>query len=289
MNQAVYKSEEGRRQIEAAYRAHLDSPLGANLAKRTVETDQGSTFVIEKSEAGKPPLVLLHGSVSNSASWLGVIPLFAERFSVYCLDIPGEPGLSSQERLSLKSDSPARWLRGALDALGLEKAAFLGMSLGGWYALDFAITYPERAGALSLISAGGIGPEKPGFIFKAMFFLLLGKRGQRMLNKAIYHKVEMPEEILEYQALVSKHFRPVNEGLPRFSDEELKRLRMPLQYFGGDRDALLDAKASVERLSALLPQAEAHLLEDTGHAIIDKFGDAKEFLTKTWGFDGKQA
>ena len=287
MNQSVYKSEEGQRLIEAAYRVHLDSALGAALVKRTVETDRGSTFVLEKSGAGKPPLVLLHGSVSNSASWLGVIPFLAEHFSVYCLDIPGEPGLSSQERLSLRSESPALWLRGALDALGLEKAAFLGMSLGGWYALNFAITYPERAGALSLISTGGIGPERPGFIFKAMFFLLLGKRGQRMLNKAIYHKVEMPEEILEYQALVSKHFRPVNEGLPRFSDEELKTLRMPLQYFGGDRDALLDTKTSVERLSALLPHAEVHLLADTGHAIIDKFDAANEFLINTWGKSGK--
>ncbi|MEL7554571.1 MAG: alpha/beta hydrolase [bacterium] len=289
MNRAVYKSEEGRMLIEAAYRAHLDSPLGANLLKRSIETGMGSTFVVEESGVAKPPLVLLHGSVSNSASWLGVIPLFAERFSVYCLDIPGEPGLSSPERLSLRSESPALWLRGALDALGLDRVAFLGMSLGGWYALNFAVRYPERVGALSLISAGGIGSEKPGFIFKAMIFLLLGKRGQRMLNKAIYHKVEMPKEILEYQALVSRHFRPVNEGLPRFSDEELKALTMPLQYFGGDRDALLDTKTSVGRLAALLPRAEARLLEDTGHAIIDKFGAVNDFLLRAWGIDEKQA
>ena len=91
MSRSVYKSEEGRRLIEAAYRMHLDSALGAGLVQRRVETVQGSTFVLEKSGAGKPPLLLLHGSVSNSASWLGVIPLFAEHFSVYCLDIPGEP------------------------------------------------------------------------------------------------------------------------------------------------------------------------------------------------------
>ncbi|MDX9827587.1 MAG: alpha/beta hydrolase [Spirochaetia bacterium] len=289
MSRSVYKSEEGRRLIEAAYREHLNSTLGAGLVKRTVETDMGSTFVLEKSGAGKPPVLLLHGSVSNSASWLGIIPFFTERFSVYCLDIPGEPGLSSPKRFSLKSDSPALWLRGALDALGLEKAAFLGMSLGGWYALNFAVKYPERVGALSLISGGGIGPEKPGFIFKAMFYLLLGKKGQRLLNKAIYHKVEMPKEILEYQALVSRHFRPVNEGLPRFSDDEIRSLRMPLQYFGGAQDALLDAKTSVERLSALLPHAEAHLLEDTGHAIIDKFDAVYEFLIRAWGNGGKDA
>lgn len=57
MNRAVYKSEEGRMLIEAAYRAHLDSPLGANLLKRSIETGMGSTFVVEESGVAKPPEV----------------------------------------------------------------------------------------------------------------------------------------------------------------------------------------------------------------------------------------
>lgn len=228
--------------IERAYLAHLNSSMAAGLARKTVETPLGSTFVVEKSAPGKPPLVLLHGSVSNSASWLGVIPLFARTFSVYCLDIPGEPGLSTSERFPLSSDAPERWLRGALDALGLDRVAFVGMSLGGWYALNFAVHNPGRVSALSLISAGEMAPQKAGFMFKAVFFIMLGKHGQAMLNKAIYHKTIMPQEILEYQALVAKHFRPLGEPIPLFSDEELSRLTMPLQYFGGAKDALLNTR-----------------------------------------------
>ena len=281
MNSTVYKSEEGRKILERAYRVHLTSGPAAGLKQKTVATPLGETFVLEKSEPGKPPLVLLHGSVSNSASWLGVLPMYAKDFSVYCLDIPGEPGLSASKRFPLKSDSPEKWLKGALDALGLPKVSFLGMSLGGWYALNFAVRNPERVSALALISAGGIARQKLGFLFKALFFLLLGERGQDQLNKAIYHKVKIAKEILEYQALALKHFRPVTEPLPLFSDEELLRLTMPLLYFGGDRDALLDTKKAVARLAALLPQAEVLLLEDTGHAIIDKFEEIKDFLTRS--------
>jgi pimeloyl-ACP methyl ester carboxylesterase len=278
MSASVYVSPEGQKIVEKAYRAHLDSDLAAGLTQRMIDTEPGPTFVLEKTSPGKPPLVLLHGSVSNSASWLGVIPVYARDFSVYSLDIPGEPGLSTPNRFPLNSDAPERWLKGALDALGLEKPGIVGMSLGGWYALDFAIRNPERVAALSLISVGGIAPQKFGFIFKALFFLLLGKTGQAMLNKVIYHKVVMPREILEYQALVSRHFHPVTEALPVFSDEQLGRLTMPIQYFGGDRDALLNTKKSVERLRSLLPKAEAHLLTDTGHAIIDRFEEVRDFL-----------
>jgi len=66
--------------------------------------------------------------------------------------------------------------------------------------------------------------------------------------------------------------------LPIFSDEQLRTLTLPVQFFGGDSDALLDMKKAVARLKTLLPQTEAHLLADTGHAIIDKFEEVQEFL-----------
>jgi pimeloyl-ACP methyl ester carboxylesterase len=280
MNGSVYKSAEGQNIVETAYRVHLSSAMAAGLTQRMVDTGYGHTFVIEKSAPGKPPLVLLHGSASNSAVWLGIIPVYARDFSVYCLDIPGEPGLSSPERLTLASDAPVCWLENVLDALGLHKCFFVGMSLGGWYALNFAVHDPGRVYALSLISGGGIARQKPGFIVKALFFIMLGPMGKKLLNKLIYHKVVVPKEILEYQSLVSEYFRPVTESLPMFTDEQLSALAMPLQYFGGDHDSLLDTRKAVARLSALLPHSEARLLEDTGHAIIDKFEETREFLTR---------
>lgn len=280
MNRTVYKSEEGQKIIEEAYRVHLNSDLARGMEQKKIHTPYGVTFILEKSEPGKPPLVLLHGSVSNSASWLGVIPMYAQKFSVYCVDIPGEPGFSTSSRFPLKSDSPEKWLLSVIDTLGLDTVSFLGMSLGGWYALNFAIRNPERVTAVSLIGAGGVSRQKAGFIFKALFYILLGKRGQDLLNKTIYHKTEIAKEILAYQALVSKHFRPVIEPLPLFSDEQLLKLTMPIQYFGGDRDALLDTKKAVARLSALLPQSKAVLLKDTGHALVDKFEETRDFLSQ---------
>ncbi len=119
------------------------------------------------------------------------------------------------------------------------------MSLGGWYAVNFAVRNPERIQAMSLVSGGGIAAQKLGFIFKALFFLMLGKTGQHMLSKVIYHHTIVPKQILDYQAVVSKHFNPVTEPLPVFTDEQLLKLTMPVQYFGGDHDALLHTRRSM--------------------------------------------
>lgn len=79
---------------------------------------------------------MIHGSVSNSAAWLGCISEFIENFCIYCVDIPGEPGLSEPKRCILNSEEPFEWLDLLLDSLKIDKACFVTMSLGSWYALN---------------------------------------------------------------------------------------------------------------------------------------------------------
>jgi pimeloyl-ACP methyl ester carboxylesterase len=63
----------------------------------------GQTFVIGWGvESCLPPLVLLHGSGSNSAMWLGDAPIWARGRKVYAIDMIGEPGLSAPTRPALR-------------------------------------------------------------------------------------------------------------------------------------------------------------------------------------------
>ena len=55
-------------------------------------------------------------------------------------------------------------VRAVMDAVGLERAAIIGVSNGGPLAALFAATYPERvsvAGALFLSACPGSGPPEP--------------------------------------------------------------------------------------------------------------------------------
>jgi pimeloyl-ACP methyl ester carboxylesterase len=278
MNRNVYKSENGRNVIETAYKDILEGYTAYPFEQFYAQTKIAQTHIIKFGDMSKPPLIMIHGSVSNSAAWLGCIPEFIEDFCIYCVDIPGEPGLSEPNRCILKSSEPYEWLSSLLDCLKIEKAFFLTMSLGSWYALNLAIHKPDKISALSMITSGGLVPAKKSFIFKSILYMMMGKPGQKLLNKAVYYKTEVPDEVLEFQAIVSKHFNPVIETLPIFSDEQLKNIASPIQFIGGENDSLINSVRTAERISNLFPHADVHVLKDTGHVIIDKFPVVKVFL-----------
>lgn len=281
MNKSIYKTEEGRNIVETQYRKILAGYSAYPFEQLFVPARYAKTHILKFGNPSKPPLIMIHGSVSNSAAWLGCISEFIDDFCIYCVDIPGEPGLSEPNRCSLNSEEPYEWLDSLLDYLKIEKTYFVTMSLGSWYALNFAIHKPEKIIAISMITSGGLVPTKASFIFKAVFYMMLGNLGQKMLNKAVYYKTEVPKEVLEFQAITSKHFNPVMEALPIFSDKELKNIVSPIQFFGGEYDSLIDSVKTAERLKSLFPNADVHILKDTGHVIIDQFSVVKKFLNQT--------
>jgi 3-oxoadipate enol-lactonase len=105
-------------------------------------------------ESGEGPVVLLlHGGLGDSGLWDPVVPLLAERFRTIRTDL----------RFYGRSTGPAvpwSWQDdaiGVLDALGVERAAVVGLSLGGRLALDIALAHPERLWAVAGVAPGLAG------------------------------------------------------------------------------------------------------------------------------------
>lgn len=278
MRKAVYKSEAGRGEVEDFYRKLLHKHAHAISEQSVIDTPHGRTHVLRSGNRSDPPLVMIHGSASNSAAWLGALQEFSDRFCVYCVDIPGEPGLSEPVRHRLASEAPARWLSSSLDALNIEKASFVGQSLGGWYALSLAIHHPERVTKLSLLTTSGIVPARRSFLIKVIVLMMLGRLGRRLLSKVLFYKEAVAPEVLEFQTLVSRHFFPLMEEIPLFDDAQLGRISAALQYFGGDHDALIDSEKTGERLKRIVPDCQVNILKETGHVIVGQFSAIKEFL-----------
>ena len=279
MTSSVYKTDEVRSIIEANYQKLLSDHLEPRFEQIFISTQIGKIHILKFGSNSNPPLVMLHGSMSNSATWLGTASFFTNNFCIYCIDIPGEPGLSEPHRVSLNSQNSSAWLKEVLDKIGVKKCFIVSMSLGSWYAMKLSIENPERVCALSMITACGIAPQKISFIFKAILYLMLGKFGQNMLNKAVYHNTQVSPQALLFQSIVSKHFSPVTEIVPIFTDDQLRKMTHPTQYFGGDHDALLNTQRTAERLNNLLADIEVNVLKDTGHVIIDQFNKIESFLT----------
>ena len=86
----IYKTEAGRNAIMAFYDTILER-WPVPYESMSIPTRHGRTYVIACGKQTAPPLILLHGSSSNSAMWIGDAAEYCRNYRVYAIDLPGEP------------------------------------------------------------------------------------------------------------------------------------------------------------------------------------------------------
>ncbi len=124
------------------------------VEERNVEV--GGLSVRYLSAGTGPPLVLLHGAGDNALDWRWVMPDLAATHRVYAPDLPGSP-MSARPAADYSPAFFERFVACFLDALGIERAAIVGSSLGGLIALRLALFEPARVTALVLVDSAGLG------------------------------------------------------------------------------------------------------------------------------------
>lgn len=273
----IYKSDAGRQAVEGSYRDALQRWPVANR-QVLIPTCQGDTFVVVSGEEHATPVVLFHGSGTNSSMWMHDIAEWARYYRVYAVDMIGEPGLSAPSRPPLQSDAYVEWLDDVWNGLGLTKASVVGVSLGGWLALEYAVKRPERVASLTLLSPSGVGAQNSWTLLKAGALLALGPWGLRRALRLVTGRTNLPREAAEALMLRFQHFRPRMEKLPIRTDEELASLRMPVQLILGANDTLIRSKETRDRMAGRVPRLHLTYLEDAGHILPRQTGTISEFL-----------
>jgi pimeloyl-ACP methyl ester carboxylesterase len=264
----IYRSAQGRAAVEQRYHELLAGWPVPNK-HLTVPTRQGDTFIVASGPSDAPPLVALQGSGANAAMWLRQVAAWSERHRVYAVDVIGEPGLSAPSRPPLASGSYALWLEDVLAGLGLGTTAFVGVSLGGWLAIDYATRHPHRVARLVLLNPSGIGRTRVGLLLRAIALRPLGDWGRRRMLAAVAGSEPGDPTIGEFALLIFRHFIPRLEAVPRFDDATLRNLTMPVLAVLGTRDALIDAAETARRLRSAAPHADIRMLPDAGHILPD--------------------
>lgn len=122
------------------------------------EIDLHGHQVVYRTAGSGPPVVLVHGMVNSSRHWQEVALRLARRHTVIAPDLIGH-GDSATPRGDYSLGAHAAVIRDLLAALGIERATFVGHSLGGGIAMVFFWQFPERVERLALVSSGGLGPE----------------------------------------------------------------------------------------------------------------------------------
>jgi pimeloyl-ACP methyl ester carboxylesterase len=142
-------------------------PLPGLAATHSEMADQAATTrwtkvhghdVAYRQAGSGPVLVMIHGIAGSSGTWVPVMPLLAERFTVIAPDLLGH-GESAKPRGDYSLGAYASGIRDLLGVLGHDRATVVGHSLGGGVAMQLAYQFPQMAERLVLVCSGGLGKE----------------------------------------------------------------------------------------------------------------------------------
>src|SRR5258705_685846 len=122
-------------------------------------TDDGVALHYEESGAGKP-LVFVHEFGGDVRSWEPQLRYFSRLYRCIAYNARGYPPSDVPEDWNRYSQERARDdIRSVLDALRIERAHVVGLSMGAFATLHFGLAYPQRAHSITV--AGGAYGSHP--------------------------------------------------------------------------------------------------------------------------------
>ena len=234
------------------------------------------------------PLVLIPGFASGAWSWSWQVDEFAKNFRVITFDPPGisRSEIGVDEVVSI--ESIADDVVALLDELTIGSANVLGISFGGFVALDLAIRFPNRMKRLVLASTSFGGPNHvaPSVDVMAAFTSTDGLNSADRIRH--YLTVAFSPEFVDTNGGTVDKFCELHEKNSVTREVYLQQLQAALEFdvedkvnsimtdtlvVTGDSDVVVPMQNSCN-LAAAIPNAELEIISGSGHmAFIESDGD----------------
>jgi pimeloyl-ACP methyl ester carboxylesterase len=258
----------------------------------TVKTSHGIRIAFERTGSG-PPLVLVHGGVSDHTRWKPVVAELSDRFTVFAMDRRGR-GLSGDNptyNLSLECQDVATVVRAAGPG-----TALLGHSFGAICALEAALLVDSLRHLILYeppFSPDGAAVFPPETGARLLALLEMGDR-EGVLTTFYREIVHLPDEAIaalrsdpSWSGRVAAAHTVVREGsvVENYVYEPARYtgLTLPILLLTGELSSELFSQAA-HRLNADLPNAKIEVMAGQGHMAIDTAPDifvrlVKDFVT----------
>ena len=244
-----------------------------------------------------PPLILIGGWASYRWIWFRQIPAFKERYRCVVFDNRGA-GRSSKPDHPYTMEMFADDVVGLMEALDIENAHILGISMGGFIAQQIAISYPEKVRGLIIASSSFGGPNSIPMDDKTMAMLIAlptetisKEQAREMRYKATFSPQFLQENKLVIDQIdewAERHPTPVYAQVHQSSaansfnaESEVKQISTPTLILHGDNDLCFPPK-NAELLANCISTSKLKIIEGASHfVIIEKY---EEFNNEVMNF-----
>jgi pimeloyl-ACP methyl ester carboxylesterase len=269
-NYPVFKTPDARDRSVAAYDAALRT-WPVSYEELNVQTRFGLTHLIACGPKSGSPLILLHGQEASATMWTYNIQALSTDRRVYAIDTIGDFGKSQPSRLPASRADYAAWLVDILDQLGLDAVDLVGISYGGFLALNLALAHPERVNRIVLLAPGipNFGRPTLRWAFYGMPMLLFPSRAtvKRFINGASRRGYSAQDPVHEQMAVGVPNLRHRFFLQPKFSEEELGQLKAPCLLLLGESEIMYAPIVAIQRACQLIPQLKTRLIPEAGHLV----------------------
>jgi pimeloyl-ACP methyl ester carboxylesterase len=260
------------------------------------EAMNGHVRLAYETRGSGEALLLIHGLGYDRNGWGPLPDLLAEDFKVVLVDNRGVGESDAPEGpysvAQLAEDAIA-----VLDAAGIEHTHLLGTSLGGYVALELALSHPERLNKLVLVSTAPGGthshpmPQR-GLEAFGRFPTLEREAGLRLMvenslgDRAVRERPELVDEVYDYRLTnapaVAAWQAQAYAGATFDAFDRIAGIDLPTLILQGTGDNVVDPR-NADLLAERIPGARVEVFPDRGHLLVWEEGTAiadtvKEFL-----------
>jgi pimeloyl-ACP methyl ester carboxylesterase len=248
-------------------------------------TDDGIKLYYEEVGSGIP-IVFVHEFAGDCRSYETQLRYFGRRYRCIAYNARGYPPSDVPETVERYSQDRARDdIRCVLDALKIDKAHIVGLSMGGFATVHFGFTYPERARSLVVAGCGyGAEPakrqqflEETAATAKRIEDLGMAKaaEGYALGPSRVQMQNKDPRGWQEFAEMLKGHStqgsaltqRGVQNRRPSLYDltDKMKTITAPTLIMTGDEDfPCLEPGLLMKRT---IPTAGLVVMPNSGHAI----------------------
>ncbi len=283
---STYKSIEGYQEVQNSYNSVLKIwPVPCE--SKYINTSYGQTHIITWGKRNNPPLVLLHGGGNCALMWIFIAEQLADNFYVIAPDTVGDVGLSVPIKPFADTNDYSEWFSELLNNIGLSKVNVAGISWGGGIALQIALKYPNRINRMVLMCpAWGIKMLRIWAFLYHSLPVAVFPSPERVRNLLGWLSVKRPvfadregDAIVNYLVVALKHYKSPKQVNPViFTDEELKRIKVPILLLIGDNEVIYSNPMEVvNRVKNNIPDNAVKIIPRAGHAL---FYDRPDIVSK---------